>query len=274
MTFQSDAGGVPYRNLMQSLIPVFLSVLAFTAYAGQPSSVSASLPQHRLIVRPRKIVLVRSAKLARQFPERKTATITYPVVSGLSDRAVLRRVRSLLDFKNIFDYSLQDYRDDTWLSEFSYTVNYNRNFLFDITFTQSGMAAYPDEHSKHFLINLKDGRIIKASDAFRVDKFGVLAALVNQKLQAELKEKVTEIKQASDFDAAESQSTIEGLEQLKFGPENLEDFSVTAKGLTFLYDAGLPHVIQALEPEGRYFFSYSELTPFLNRAGPLGQFVP
>ena len=122
------------------------------------------------------------------FPIRKTATVTYPVISGLSNRAVLRRIRSLLDFKNIFDYSLKEYREDTWLSEFSYDVNYNRNFLFDITFTQSGVAAYPDEHSKHFLINLKDGRIIKAADAFLVDKFGVLAALVDQKLQAELRE--------------------------------------------------------------------------------------
>ena len=60
---------------------------------------------------------------------------------------------------------------------------------------------------------------------------------------------------------------------MKFGTENLDDFSVGAKGITFLYDAGLPHVIKAFEPEGRYFFSYSELTPYLNRTGPLGQFI-
>ncbi|MCM3902975.1 MAG: DUF4163 domain-containing protein [Pyrinomonadaceae bacterium] len=258
---------------MQRLILVFLAVLALTTYAGQPIRVSAGLLQDRLIVRPRRIVLVRSAKLAKQFPDRKTATVTYPVISGLGDRAVLRRIRSLLDFKNIFDYSLQEYRDDAWLSEFSYTVNYNRNFLFDITFNQNGVAAYPDDQSKHFLINLKNGRIIKAADAFLVDKFGALAALVDQKLQAELKEITTEAKVTSNLEATEFQSIVEGLEQMKFGPEHLEDFEVGAQGITFLYDAGLPHAIQAFEPEGRYFFSYSELTPYLNPTGPLGQFV-
>jgi len=218
-------------------------------------------------------VLVRTGKIARQFPDRKTATITYPAVSGLSDAMVLRRIRALLDFKNIFDYSLQEYREDSWLSEFSYTVNYNSNSLFDITFNQNGVAAYPDDQSKHFLVNLKNGRIVKAADAFLVDKFSTLATMVDQKLQAELREMATEARQSPNLDTGESQSIVESLEQMKFGPENLEEFEVGAKGITFLYDAGLPHAIQAFEPEGRYFFTYSELTPYLNRSGPLGQFI-
>jgi len=261
------------EKLMQRLILVSISVLAFTTYAGQASSLSSSIPQDRLLVRPRRIVIVRSATLAKQFPNRKTATVSYPVVSGLSDRTVLRRIRSLLDFKAIFDYSLQEYREDSWLSEFSYTVNYNRNFLFDITFTQYGQAAYPDDQSKHLLINLKDGRIIKAADVFLKNKFGVLASLVDQKLQAEIRQIATRAKESSDLEVSDSQSIVEGLEQLRFGRENLDDFSASNQGVTFLYDAGLPHVVKAFEPEGRYFFSYSELTPYLNRTGPLGQFV-
>jgi hypothetical protein len=120
---------------------------------------------------------------------------------------------------------------------------------------------------------LKDGRIIKAADAFLVDKFGVLAVLVDQKLQAELKDIITEARRTSNFEASEVQSIVEGLEQMKFTPENLENFSVSAKGVTFLYDAGLPHALQAFQPEGEYFFSYSDLAPYLNRRGPLGQFV-
>ena len=258
---------------MQRFILVLVSVLAFTAYTAQASRAGANLSQDRLIVRPRRIILVRSAEIARRFPHRRTATVTYPVISGLTDPAVLRRIRSLLDFKNIFDYSLQEYREDSWLSEFSYTVNYNRNFLFDITFDQNGVAAYPDGQSKHFLINLRNGRIIKASDAFLIDKFGVLAALVDQKLQSELRQISTEAKRSSNLDTGESQGIVEALEQMKFESKNLEDFSVGTNGITFLYDAGLPHVIEAFEPEGRYFFTYSELTPYLNRRGPLGQFI-
>jgi hypothetical protein len=258
---------------MQRSILVLISVLVFNASAVPPRSLGASTSQDRLIVRPRRLVLVRGAELAKHFPHRKTATVTYPVISGLSDRAVLQRIRSLLDFKNIFDYSLREYREDAWLSEFGYAINYNRDFLFDITFTQSGVAAYPDVHSKHFLINLKDGRIIKASDVFLTYKVEVLAGLVDKKLQAELRQKTTQARQTSDLDKSESQSIVEALEEMKFGPENLDDFSVSGRGITFLYDAGLPHVIKALEPEGRYFFSYSELTPYLNRTGPLGQFI-
>ena len=254
---------------MKRLILIF-PVLFVCAYG---SSVNAGVVQDRLIVKPRRIVLVRSAKIAKQFPHRKTATLTYPIISGLRDQATLRRIRGLLDFKNIFDYSLQEYREDSWLSEFSYTVNYNRNFLFDITFDQNGVAAYPDDQSKHFLINLKTGQVISATDTFLSESFGPLAELVNEKLQAELKEIVSQAKQRTDLEASESQGIADAFEQMKFEPANLNDFQVSEKGITFLYDAGLPHVMEAFEPEGRYLFTYSELQRYINRGGPLGQFV-
>ena len=90
-----------------------------------------------VIIQRRRIVLVRSPELA--LPNRKTAVD----VSGsqrTSERSccAAARVRSVFDFKNIFDSSLF-YRGDTWLTEFSYVVNYNKNYLLDITFMQSGM---------------------------------------------------------------------------------------------------------------------------------------
>ena len=48
-----------------------------------------------------------------------------------------RRVRALLDFKNIFGYSLKEYREDAWLTEFDYVVNHNGNSLLDITFIKA-----------------------------------------------------------------------------------------------------------------------------------------
>ena len=195
-----------HESPMRRMILVLLTFLAITASAAYPNSirVNATLAHDRLVVRSRKIVIVRGPKLVKQFPRRKTATITYPIISGLPDPVVLSRVRSLLSFKNIFDYSLQEYREDPWLTEFSYKVDYNQNFLFDITFNQYGQAAYPDDQSKHFLINLKDGRIVKAADAFLVDKFGSLAALVDQKLQVELREMTTEVKKNPNVEGAEA----------------------------------------------------------------------
>jgi hypothetical protein len=184
----------------------------------------------------------------------------------------LRRVRSVLDFKNIFGSSLREYREEAWLEELTYKVNHNGNYLLDITFSQSGSGAYPDEQEKHFLINLKTGKVVKASDAFVRDKFAQLTALVDEKLKVELKEILESLKD-SKSDPEDIRIAGEAQEPLEFKLENLDDFSVNTKGVTFLYDAGYPHVIRAFQPNGTYFFSYADLKPYIKRDGPLGQFI-
>lgn len=255
---------------MHRLTLVLLLALSFSSAGFSAVQADTAQPNHVVILR-RRIVLMRSADLAKKFPHKRRAVVTYPVISGLSP-AVLRRVRAVLDFKNIFDYSLKEYREDVWLSEFGYVVNYNRNYLLDITFTQDGSGAYPDSHSKHFLINLRDGSVVKASDAFEFARLAELVALIDRKLQLELEQiekENTDPNEAPDEKAARQ----EAQEVLKFGVKDLDDFSVGTKGITFLYDAGFPHAIQASEPQGRYFFSYSELRRFIKPDGPLGQFV-
>lgn len=255
---------------MRSLTLGVLVLLAPVSYA----QLKTQQPQtnDRAIVTPRRVVLVRRGALTRDFPEKKTATVTYPVISGLKDPKALRRVQSILQVKNAFDMSLEDYRQDAWLVEFTFKVNYNKNHILDLTFTQDGSGAYPDTHTKHFTINLKTGSLVKASDIFEQAKLGSLAALVNRLLQNELKQIAKENSQPGS-DAEDTRIIKESQEVLEFKPENLDNFSVGAKGLTFLYDAGYPHAIQAFEPNGRYFFSYSELKPYIKRDGLLGQFV-
>jgi len=193
-------------------------------------------------------------------------------VAGLSDSRVLARVRSILNVKNVFGSSLDEYREDGWLTDFSYKINYNRNYILDITFEQSGMAAYPDSQTKHFAINLKNGSVLKASDAFLSSKLQTLAELVRAKFQAELKQILQDLAE-SKSDPEDIRIAKEAQEALEFKLEDLDQFSVGAKGLTFLYDAGYPHVIQAFEPEGKYFFRYEELKSYIRRDGPLGQFI-
>jgi hypothetical protein len=172
----------------------------------------------------------------------------------------------------VFDSSVDDYRQVAWLEEFSYRVNYNRNHILDITFTQSGTGAYPDTHTKHFVINLKDGKLIKGPDVFLNEKLESLATLVNSKLQSELKQILKE-NSGPKSDAEDTRIIKESQEVLEFKVQNLDDFSVGTKGITFLYDAGYPHAIKAFEPTGRYFFNYSALKPYIKHEGLLGQFV-
>ena len=103
---------------------------------------------------------------------------------------------------------------------------------------------------------------------FESDKLNSLAAMVDRELQRETKRLANENK------GPEGKEAVDGAyDNLKFALKDLDEFSVTPKGITFLYDAGFPHVIKALEPEGHYFFTYSNLKPYIKRNGPLGQFV-
>lgn len=248
-----------------SLVLTFCS-LSLNSAAANP------LLQERAIIQRRRTVIVRDAEVAKHFPRRKTAIVVYPVIKGLTP-SVARKVRAHFSFKNIFDYSLAEYRSDPWLSEFTYVVNHNANFILDITFTQSGVAAYPDEQTRHFLIELRNGNLVLANDAFVADKHALLAAAVDEKLQQEIARLRKDNANSSDRDEQEKSSVNDAYEILKFETKDLDNFSVSKTGVTFLYDAGFPHVIKALEPTGRYFFSYGQLKQFISADGPLGQFV-
>jgi hypothetical protein len=92
--------------------------------------------------------------------------------------------------------------------------------------------------------------------------------MVDRELQREIKRLANENKEP------EEKEVVDGAyDNLKFERKDLDEFSVGPRGITFLYDAGFPHVIKALEPEGHYFFSYSDLKPYIKGDGPLGQFV-
>ena len=58
-----------------------------------------------------------------------------------------------------------------------------------------------------------------------------------------------------------------------FTADDLEGFSVGDDGVTFTFDYGFPHVVKALEPDGKYFMTWNELRPFIKRGGLLGRFV-
>lgn len=247
-----------------------LALIALCAIVAQSPSVAA---QDHAIVQPRRVLLLRSRKETSGALGRGKAIVRYPIVRGLSDAAVLRKIQTTLSIKNVFDSTLAEYRQDSWLTDFDYKVNYNTNYLLDITFTQSGMGAYPDTQTKHFLISLRTGTVVRAADAFNSDALANLATMANQKLKVETRKIVRDLESDKETSADEKSALKDQLEQLKFERENLDEFSVSDKGVTFLYDAGFPHVIKALEPDGRYFFSYAALRTYIKRSGPLGVFI-
>ena len=147
-------------------IAFFLFLFNSPVSLSQARQVRAQAGTDRAVVRPRTVVIIRRGALIKDFPEKKRATVTYPVISGIKDAQVLHRVQAILQVKNVFDSSIAEYREDNWLQEFRYEVNYNKNNILDITFTQDGVGAYPDTQTRHFAIDLKNGKVIKAADVF------------------------------------------------------------------------------------------------------------
>lgn len=255
------------RRLHRALAAALaLAALAF-------GSLPAAAANDRAVVTKRRVVIVRTGKLARQFPGRRRAVVNLPVVGGIADAAVSRKVRAALDLKSVFDTSLAEYREDAWLEELDFKVNYNRNYILDITMWQTGTGAYPDTHSVHLVFNLKTGDVLRAADVFEPAALYDLARMADEKLRAEVNGLLQTVEQDKSADAEQRQSLREDLSRLSFNVEHLNNFMVGDRGLTFLYDAGFPHVIQALEPDGRYFFTYAQLAPHIKRDGPLGRFV-
>jgi len=251
------------KRLRLSLIILTLPIVMIAV-----SAVVAA--QDHIIVQPRRVVIIRTGKVARDFPERRKAVVRYPVVQGLADAAALRRIQNTLAMKNAFGSDIAEYRREAGLLSFDYQVNYNKNYLLDIKFTDETEGAYPDSHTKHFLICLKGGKVIRAADAFNSESLPALARLADRKLKDEVKELLQANEEDKSSDADQKSMVRDQLSELKFDVKNLDEFSVSDKGVTFLYDAGFPHSIRALQPAGEYFFSYAKLLPYIKRNGPLG----
>ncbi len=96
-------------------IGLLLLLVSAPVKPSQVRQVAAQTGTDRAIVRPRTVVIIRRGALIKDFPDKKRATVTYPIISGLKDPQVLRRVQAILQVKNVFDSSIADYRDIYWL---------------------------------------------------------------------------------------------------------------------------------------------------------------
>jgi len=255
-------------SLQESMrLTKFICLSVLVTILGNTALGQTTRQPNAVVIQLRRVVLTRTPKVQ----DRKTAIVRYPVVKGLADAQALRRVQKILSVENAFGTTLKEYREDSWLTEFGYKVGYNKNYLLDVTFSQSGVGAYPDTQTKHFLIDLKSGSVIKASDAFNNNQLAALAALVDERLQNEVRATIQKFERDEDS-AADKESLRATYAELKFKETNLDEFSVSSRGITFLFDAGFPHMTQALQPEGRYFFPFSKLQRYIKRDGPLDVF--
>lgn len=224
---------------------------------------SASAQSVTITKRP---VTYKRAKAYSEF--KRTFKINYPVVRGTTP-AVAKRISAELDHFKLFGFSLKDELTEVqWLDEADFGVKFNRDGLLSVDLWIEGSSAYPDGSTKHVVIDIKTGKRLRPADIFK-DLTG-LARIIDVQMQRSIQQAISEAKERTDIDDADISDLLEGK---VFTAENLGEFTVTDKGVTFFYDFGFPRVIRALEPNAEFQLDWQTLRPYIRADGLLGRFV-
>ena len=226
---------------------------------------SAAALAQSVVVTPRKVTY-RRPKPSMDF--KKTFTITYPKVKAATP-ALSRKIENTLSYQKNLNLNLKEELGEyQWLEEADFEVVYNARNILGVKLWMSGSAAYPSGVVKTVVVDLRSGSRIRPADIF-VDLNG-LAAKLKEMQRAEMRRAREEYKkdtESADFDPAEY------FDRADFTIKELAEFSIGENGVTFNYEYGFPHVVQALEPDGEYFLDWTTLAPFIRRDGLLAPFV-
>lgn len=193
----------------------------------------------------------------------KPLSVKYPVIKGQLDSKVKNKIRSAIDYNTVFENSLKAaIEGEVSTLEFHYKINYNKNYILDMVFLMETLGAYPWILKEEIVLDLRTGNQIKARDLFKESSLPLLTKKVRRKWQdviARTKRKFGAIPQE--------------MELAEYVPENLDDFTVGDRGVTFNYDYNFNFASRALQPKGQFFFRYSELKSFIKPDGLLARFI-
>lgn len=218
-----------------------------------------------VVITPKKTVY-RRPKPIQDF--KRTFTVTYPKVKAATP-ALSRKIEATISYLKVLELNIREEISDVqWLEEADYKVDYNKRGILVITLSMNGTGAYPDGTSKTVVVDLKTGSRILHTEAFTNIK--ALVELIRKKQKTEIEAAIVELRKDPDVN---ENDPAELFTEENFTADNLSEFAIDDRGVTFIYDYGFPHVIQALEPEGRYDFSWSEIAQFVKTPGPFAQFV-
>jgi hypothetical protein len=214
-------------------------------------------------VTPKKVVYNRPKTVENEY--KRKFEITYPMVAGANGK----KIEAILNYEKTFDFKLKDQQsgEDTWLDSCDFKVNYNKNNILDVELFMEGSGAYPSTTNKYLVVNSKTGTRVKPADVFI--KQDELAAMIKKAQKAEMKKAQADYKKdpdSADFDASEYFNNAD------FKADNLWAFTVGDKGITFRYNYEFPHVALALQPVGDYFYSWSQLKPYIKTDGLFATF--
>jgi hypothetical protein len=226
---------------------------------------SAAAFSQSVTITPKEVTYTRPKPFA-DF--KKNFTVTYPTVKA-ANAALAKKIEQTISYEKIYGLNIEEEKNEIqWLEEASYEVGYNDRGLLSITLFITGTGAYSSVYEKTVVVDLKTGERLKPQDAFT--DLETLAEKVKAAQTAEVEKTLEDLK--SD-PANKDYEPFDFFDGTDYTVENLQDFAVSENGVTFIYVYGFPNVVKALEPGGKYFFSWAELKPFIKPDGLLAQFI-
>ena len=201
-----------------------------------------------------------------QMESKRSFTINFPIVRAATpslSAKITKAVNPLTVLKINLKEELNEYQ---WLEAADYEVNYNANGILCLDLFMEGSAAYPSSSTKTVVVDGRTGIVVRAASVFT--NMPSLIARLNEMQEKEIATAIVEIKK----DATNEEPNPEPLfEDATFTAANLEGFVVTEEGVTFKYNYGFPHAILALQPDGTFFFTWSQIKPFIKPGGLLSR---
>lgn len=216
-------------------------------------------------VAPRKVTYKRPKPM---MDFKKEFSVTYPKVSGVP-RPLALKIEKTISYASVLNLQVKDELGEyQWLEEATYEVDYNKRGILSVYLSLEGTGAYTSSFGKNVVVDLRTGNRATPAGVFvNLDR---LVALCRKMQEEEMKAALENIeKEEPGF----LESAKESFKFSDFKRANLDWFLIDDEGVTFVYDYGFPHIAQALEPDGRYFFGWAELKPFIRRSGLLGKFI-
>jgi hypothetical protein len=200
-----------------------------------------------------------------QVDFKKTFSIRSPIAKA-STPALSQKITASISPIKVLEINLkEEIGEYQWLEEADYKILFNQQGVLCVELWMTGTAAYPDSVTKTVVVDITKGARLGVTDVLKdLEK---LVPLVKKKQRAEITAATKEMK--SDPDAKPE----ELFSETNFTVEDFKDFAIDATGVTFMYDYGFPHVLEALQPEGKYHFAWAELKPFIRSDGLLARFV-
>ncbi|MBP9663915.1 MAG: hypothetical protein KBD94_04790 [Pyrinomonadaceae bacterium] len=233
----------------------------FVAILGLGLSVTAQ----SVVVKRKKVTYTRPKPIT-EF--KKTFVIHYPKVKA-GTRAASRKIEAALSYEKAFAIDLkEEINEMQWLEEADYKVVYNKNGLLCVELWIQGTAAYPDGSTKFVVVDSRSGNRVLPGEVFvYIDGLVDMAKKAQKK---QIADAIKEIKANKDWEEPEPEHLFETAD---FTMDNLKGFSIDASGVTFHYDYGFPHVIQAMQPDGEFAFTWAQMKPYIRVNSVLGRLV-